>query len=813
MIVVLTAPSLADRVAAAGGRATDVQERNWTRAALDSQRALLFKLGVQGLTVRPDFRFARVVNGFSATLDPRAVSLFERDPGVAGVYPVRTAYPASDGTTLLGRSEFGPGTGHQPEVSFSGFDGRGVTIALLDTGVDRTQPLIRGRILDGVDVVGGDPLATAASKPDSTGELERHGTQMAGILVGAGGPNGLAGIAPGAAIVPIRVAGWQPDTVGGWGLYARTDQLIAGLERAVDPNADGDAHDAARIALVALAEPYGAFAEGPSARATKGALELDTLVVAPAGNDGAGAVGYGSISGPGGAPAALTVGAVDTRSQTDEVRVVLRAALNIVFDRVVPLGGAVAPQSPLSLAIAVPPGERPAHAIPGQPAASAALARFFDANGYSTVAGRAALIAVRPEDDPSALVVSAAQAGARAVILYGEELPAGAFGFDESASVPVVALPPAAGRALRAAVARGASAGVAIGEPRRVANVGRGHVAPFSSNGLAFDGRVKPELVAPGVATATSDAGRDDGGAARYGTVNGTSAAAATVAGAAALLAEARPSLDAHALKSLLVSSARPLQDDAVTSQGAGVVDVGAAAATEIVTSPSTLALGRATRAGWQSRQTILLQNVSTRPVTLRIGVERTAEGAGPVSVEAQPRAITLLRGQGTRVRITMRVTGEPAGNAPAEGAIAVQPVGGSPLRIPWALRFGRSRSDLVGTPVLAVPRGQSANHAFSPSDGPAFLYLRVGRADLTNGGYEVHPLARLDIELWTAEGRDMGLLARVRDVIPGQLQFALTGRDPFGNRLATGTYQLRIAGYPTEPGRVSRRALTFTIR
>jgi hypothetical protein len=814
MIVVLTAPSLADRVAGAGGRATDTQEREWTRAALDSQRALLFKLGVQGVSVRPDFRFARVVNGFSATLDPRAVSLFERDPGVAGVYPVRTAYPASDSSDLLRRSEFGPGTGHRPEVFFSGFDGRGVTIALLDTGVDRTQPLIRGRILDGVDIVGGNPLALAAAKPDSTRDLERHGTQMAGILVGAGGPDGLTGIAPGAAIVPIRVAGWQPDTEGGWGVYARTDQLIAGLERAVDPNADGDAHDAARIALVALAEPYGAFAEGPSARAAKGALALDTLVVAPAGNDGIGAVGYGSISGPGGAPAALTVGAADTRSETDEVRVVLRAGLDIVFDRVVPLGGAVAPHSALSLAVAVPPESGPAHAIPGQPAASAALARFFDANGYSTVAGRAALIAVNGDEDPSATVVSAARAGARAVILYGEQLPAGAFGFDESASVPVVGLPPAAGRALRAAVARGAAAGVAIGEPRRVPNTGLGHVAPFSSSGLAFDGRVKPELVAPGVATATSDAGTDDSGRARYGTVNGTSAAAATVAGAAALLAQARPSLDARALKSLLVSSARPLADDAVTAQGAGMVDVGAAAATEIVSSPSTLALGRATKVGWRREQTLLLQNVSTRPVTLKIGIERTAEGAAPVAFEARPPAITLLRGQGTRVRVTMRVTGEPVGTAPAEGAVTVQPVGGSPLRIPWALRFGEARVDLVGKPVFVVPRRRATERTFSPSaDGPAFLYLRVGRGDATSSGFEVHPLSRLDIELWTDEGRDMGLLARVRDVIPGQLQFALTGRDPLGNTLAPGGYQLRIAGYPTEPGRVSRRALTFTIK
>jgi len=156
---------------------------------------------------------------------------------------------------------------------------------------------------------------------------------------------------------------------------------------------------------------------------------------------------------------------------------------------------------------------------------------------------------------------------------------------------------------------------------------------------------------------------------------------------------------------------------------------------------------------------------------------------------------------------------GEPVGTAPAEGAIVVQPIGGSPLRIPWALRFGRARSDLVGTPVLAVPRGQSAGHTFSPSDGPAFLYLRVGRVDTTSSGPAVHPLARLDIELWNDQDKDMGLLARVRDVIPGQLQFALTGRDPFGNKLAAGTYQLRIAGYPTEPGRVSRRALTFTIK
>src|SRR4029077_11072289 len=102
-----------------------------------------------------------------------------------------------------------------------------------------------------------------------------------------------------------------PDALGHWAIYARSDQIIAGLDRAVDPNDDGDAHDAARIALVALAEPFAAFGDSPEARAAAGALALDTLVVAPAGNDGRAAAGYGDVSAPGGTPAALTVGALD----------------------------------------------------------------------------------------------------------------------------------------------------------------------------------------------------------------------------------------------------------------------------------------------------------------------------------------------------------------------------------------------------------------------------------------------------------------------------------------------------------------------
>src|SRR5204862_1148577 len=132
-----------------------------------------------------------------------------------------------------------------------------------------------------------------------TGSVERHGTETAGILVG-GGRAGLSGVAPGATVLPIRVGGWQRDDAGRFAIFARTDQILAGLERAVDPDGNGDAHDAARIALIPLVEPFGGFEDGPLARAAAGATELNTLVVTPAGNDGAAGPAFGSVSGPGG---------------------------------------------------------------------------------------------------------------------------------------------------------------------------------------------------------------------------------------------------------------------------------------------------------------------------------------------------------------------------------------------------------------------------------------------------------------------------------------------------------------------------------
>jgi subtilisin family serine protease len=798
VIVLLKAPALADRVGRVGGLATSEEERRWMETALSSQKLLVARLRVQGVVVQPEFSYTRTINGFSAAFDARGIALLERAPEVAGVYPVRAAYPASLSSRLLTSSEFG----ERPNIGLSDKDGRGVTIALLDTGVDRAHPFLRGRVSGGVDIVGGQAGALAASRPDQPSQLERHGTEMAGLLVGSGGPGALAGVAPGATVLPIRVAGWQRDASANWAVYGRTDQVLAGLERAVDPNGDGDAHDAARVALVGVAEPFAAFADGPLARAAAGATRLDTLVVAPAGNDGPAGPGYGSVAGPGGAPAVLTVGAVDLRPRFGQVRVVLRAGLRVELDGMRPLAGAVTPTRSLDVGIGAPRSETTGGAgyrgaIP--------LLDFFDRRGASLVAGRAALLPAGV--DPNGSVANAAQAGAVAVLFYGADLPAGGIGLDESAPIPAVSVPEDVAQTLLDRIRSGVQTTVSLGAVRTELNAGEGRVMRFSSTGLAFDGRVKPEVVAPGIALETAEPGANADGSARYGTVNGTSAAAALAAGSAALLAQARPDLDAEALKSLLVGAARPLPDDRVTAQGVGLIDLGGATASEVGASPASLALGRAGSRNWRTDQEFVLRNVSFRRLILSPEVRVTQEGAGALRFDLRPRHLSLGPGRSIRVHVRARVTSKLVGTAPAEGVVIVTPAAGREIRVPWTITFGPRLAAGLGSVRLSM-------RSFSPSDAaPALLSFVAGSVRRSAGEPIVLPLSRLDLQLWSPDSGRIGLLARLRDVLPGRYSFGVTGRDQAGGVLPKGDYQLRLVAFATEAGPPTIRTVRFTIK
>ena len=778
-VVLLEPPSLAAQVRAAGGSASEKEMRAWSAKAVAQQEQFLARLAAVGARIAPEYRYTRVVNGFSARLDPTSLALLDGDREVLGVYPVRIAYPAQ-------ASESG---GVLPtavaDLEIAGLDGSGVTVALLDTGVDPSHPYLRDRVLSGVDVI--DPGSGGIAQPHPTvpGRPERHATELAGIIAGTEGPDGLHGIAPGASILPVRVGGWQPNAEGGYSVYSRTDQIIAGLEAAVDPNGDGDAHDAARIALVGMVEPYAAFGDGPLPRAVAGAADLDVLTIVPAGNDGRAGPGYGSIAGPGAAAAAATVGAADGRLAAPTVRVLVRAGLRVLYEDDVPLGGA-------------PSGTVTADVVfVDRRTASRGIAALF-ADGTSTVAGRTVLLPRAALSDDT--VEEATSAGALSVLVDGP-LPAGAFSLDVPRGVPVVGLANGVVAEMRAMLASGIPVTVSIGDAQVATRESGSSVAAFSSRGLAFDGTLKPDLAAPGVSVPTSEPGRGDEGEVRFGTISGTSAAAAVTAGVAAVLAQGRPELGSRGLHGVLVGSAQRADLDP-TASGAGLVDLRAAVQQEIYAEPSTVSFGAA-RPGSESERVVHITNVSTRRLAVSIGSNAIAPKG--VQITFDPQRVRLRPGRTADVVVRADTSDLSAEAGAATGELVLR-TGDSPeLHVPWAVA--------VPVDVRLVSRlALDATGARVSDTTPAALSFVGGSVTGDPSDPQVRGVELLEIELWRG-GTRLGLLARRRDVLPGRYTFGLTGRGPTGERLRRGSYVIRVVAHPGDGTRQQSDKIEYRVR
>ena len=775
-IVVLSSPSLADRMEAANGKVGAAKQREWVADIEAEQDAFLASIRERGVTIERDQIFTKTLNGFSATLDARAVAELDRNPAVIGVYPVRAVYPAEAEALRA------PAVGAQAGVSLPGFDGRGTKVALLDTGVDAKQSGLASRLRRGFDVVGGDRKPLPEADPSGQGRVEAHGTRMAGLV---------AAVAPGAKIVPIRVVGWQQGKDGSFALTGRGDQLIAGLERAVDPNGDGAVTDGATVALAPLVEPFAAFTDSPESRAVEGATKLGTLVVASAGNDGSSGVGFGSVGAPGGAAAALTVGAADSRTRVAVANAWVRADGDTISADPVRILGKTTLSGEATLGVAglLGPSLSSAAQAAEAEAGGSTLGDFFDTNGVSRVAGRAALV---PADGSSLEVKArnAKAAGAAALLVYGTALPAGALDADQATALPVLALSGETGAKAMDALREGRQVTAVLAPAGTVVNPGLDAVAGFSSGGLSFDGRVKPDVVAPGVGLATFDPSAD--GSPRYSTVSGSSAAAAVAAGAAALVSQARTGLSASELRAVLVGSAEPLGGvQPVTREGAGGIDPAAASTAELSVAPATVAFGRAWRTGWSSSQALTVKNLSSRPLEVGFGLVPDQPGPARVSFTAQPAHLSLGPGASSSVQLTVSPTPELGDGA--SGVVVVSAQGARAARIPWAIAPRPADLALVDAVSLS-------NWEFAQSkSAPAVLAFRAGHAVPGSGGEQIEPVGLLDLELWTPEGTRLGVIARMRDLLPGRYAFGLTGRGPDGKVLEPGTYVLRLRSQPVD--------------
>lgn len=184
--------------------------------------------------------------------------------------------------------------------------GQGVTVALLDTGVDDTAALNRasGRLTDGVDVsnlsAGGDAL-TDGTFTDGYG----HGTFMASLIAGGAVPGSgrsAIGIAPAAHIDVVKVA----DSKGRTSLL----QVLAGLNWVA---ANANAIQVANLSLAVARPTAPAYGADPLSTAVELVRQAGVVVVAAAGNS------PGQVGDPGLDPQALTVGAADVSTSHPQV--------------------------------------------------------------------------------------------------------------------------------------------------------------------------------------------------------------------------------------------------------------------------------------------------------------------------------------------------------------------------------------------------------------------------------------------------------------------------------------------------------------
>jgi hypothetical protein len=238
-----------------------------------------------------------------------------------------------------------------------------------------------------------------------------------------------------------------------------------------------------------------------------------------------------------------------------------------------------------------------------------------------------------------------------------------------------------------------------------------------------------------------------------------------------------------------------------------GLIDLGGATATEVGASPASLALGRAGKPSWRTDQVFVLRNLSFRRLVLSLDVNVAREGAASLEFDLKPQHFSLGPGRSIRVHVRARVTSKLVGTAPAEGVVIVTPAAGREIRLPWTITFGKRRQ-----PGLASVR--LSTRAFTPSDAaPALLSFVAGSVRRSAGEPDVLPLSRLDLELWSEAGGRIGLLARLRDVLPGRYSFGVTGRDPTGAVLPSGEYQLRLVAFATDEGSPTARTVGFTIK
>ena len=424
-----------------------------------------------------------------------------------------------------------------------GFEGNGIKIAVIDTGIDYTHQDLFGFGPNGKVVGGYDFVDNDGQPMDTNG----HGTEVAGIIAADGN---LKGVAPKAKLLAYRVSAT--------GEAVSSEFIVSAINRAINDKAD----------IINISLGINKTNEELDTAVSK-AVKNGIVVVTAAGNSGPGIQTIGS---PAENIDVITVGASYNNITSS---IVSTLEIEKKQYEVIPMRGT----TPLSESII-------GKVVFGDYGRESDL--------INTNVKNSILLVERGSNVKDEKVFfsekehNAAQSGAKAIIVYNNE-PGIFFGelvhpnsnVNYKPSIPALSISRDDGLALKEKL-----------QNETIANLNVFYhpdfVTPFSSRGPVSQFYIKPDLVAPGVFVNSTSIGN------RYNLTSGTSFAAPHVSGAAAILLERDPDLEPSEVASLLATTSDPVSNPygglfPVEIAGSGRINVAKAFSADLIIVPHSL--------------------------------------------------------------------------------------------------------------------------------------------------------------------------------------------------------------------------------
>lgn len=717
-----------------------------SKAKLKAERdAFKASAAADGIKLSERYSYDSLWNGISVSVAPSQVAALEAVPGVKAIYPVHTVslpdWSSENGGADIDLKNAVGLTGADQAQSELGLDGSGVTIAIMDSGLDYTLPEFGGcfgpscKVRGGFDLVGDSYNATTTSpafqpvphpdddplscNPDDADRAEvlgagtsdaAHGTHVAGIAAadGRGHPGQVVGVAPGARLLAYRVFGCNGST--------DTDVMIHAMEMALADHAD--------VLNMSIGSAFSNWPQSPEAVSADNLVDAGVVVVASIGNSGVNGGQLWSAGSPGVGRKVIGVASFDNTKATLPAFQV--GGKNYTYNRA--SGSLVTvPQSGGGelVATGTPTTTNDGCTIPaGSLTGKIALIRRGACGFYNKA-------------------INAQNAGAIGVVLYNNV--SGALNPTVApnppglppVNIPVAAITAADGADIFNHLATAHTltwTDLVLESPLATA----GLISDFSSFGTDAELTLKPDIGGPGGQIYSTWPHQQFGG---HNTISGTSMASPHVAGLAALLLESKKDIAPGMVRTLLMNTALPKGVNIAPAagleptwrQGAGLAQIVGAVLTPAWVTPSKISLGEGNGGSAQ----LTVSNGGSTPVTYDLS-EVSTIGTGPSTVAGAvyPFNFSYLVGANTAAFSSSSVTVAPGQSVVVNvniaagawrdkslygGYVVLTPRGGgTTLRVPYVGFMG----DYQSLPVLT-----SANCGL-----PAVFQIRAGATDACLG-------------------------------------------------------------------------------